>query len=104
VQANLLAAISGSESANKIFNVAFGTQNSLNTLLETIISSLNEKGIDTSRTKISRGEFRQGDIRHSLADISFAKTLLGYSPSHDLFTGIRELIKNTALGEEREKC
>jgi len=33
-------------------------------------------------------EFRPGDIRHSLADISRAQTLLGYAPGFDLGRGL----------------
>jgi UDP-N-acetylglucosamine 4-epimerase len=35
-------------------------------------------------------EFRAGDVRHSQADISKARTLLGYAPTHRLSEGLRE--------------
>jgi nucleoside-diphosphate-sugar epimerase len=59
------------------------------------MASLKERQIDTSKAKVMRVGFRQGDIRHSLADISLAKEFLGYNPSHDLFSGIGELIRST---------
>ena len=34
-------------------------------------------------------DFRAGDVRHSLADITRAKTLLGYEPTHDVRSGLR---------------
>jgi UDP-N-acetylglucosamine 4-epimerase len=34
-------------------------------------------------------DFRAGDVRHSLADISKARELLGYVPSHDLRAGLQ---------------
>ena len=38
-------------------------------------------------------DFRAGDIRHSNADISLAKELLNYKPSHSLNEGLKESIK-----------
>jgi UDP-N-acetylglucosamine 4-epimerase len=38
-------------------------------------------------------DFRAGDVRHSLADITKARQLLGYEPSHRITEGI-----NAALG------
>ena len=35
-------------------------------------------------------DFRAGDVRHSLADISKAQGLLGYSPTHSINEGLRE--------------
>jgi UDP-N-acetylglucosamine 4-epimerase len=35
-------------------------------------------------------EFREGDVRHSLADISKAQRLLGYGPSHRVQEGLKE--------------
>ena len=34
-------------------------------------------------------DFRAGDVRHSLADISRAQTLLGYQPAYDVRQGLR---------------
>ena len=41
--------------------------------------------------KIS-GEFRKNDVRHCFADISLAKSLLGWSPKVSLKEGLRELV------------
>jgi UDP-N-acetylglucosamine 4-epimerase len=35
-------------------------------------------------------DFRAGDVRHSLADIGKAKSLLGYSPTHSVQQGLDE--------------
>jgi len=35
---------------------------------------------------------REGDIRHSFADISKARAVLGYSPRYSLEDGLREVI------------
>ena len=42
-------------------------------------------------------EFRPGDIKNSLADISKAKELIGYSPAYSLEAGLEESI-NWYLG------
>ncbi len=39
---------------------------------------------------------REGDVRHSLADIGKARTVLGYSPRFSLEEGLREVIRNFA--------
>jgi UDP-N-acetylglucosamine 4-epimerase len=38
-------------------------------------------------------DFRAGDVRHSLADISKAKNQLGYCPSHRINAGVDEVLK-----------
>ena len=38
------------------------------------------------------GDFRSGDVRHSLADITKANNLLGYQPSHNVEQGIKETV------------
>ncbi len=40
----------------------------------------------------ARGQFRSGDIRHCIADISKARRLLGYSPEHQFENGLLELV------------
>ena len=37
-------------------------------------------------------DFRAGDVRHSLADISKGKELLGYQPSHRIDEGLQEAL------------
>ena len=37
-----------------------------------------------------KGQFREGDVRHSLADIGKAASLLRYSPSHDVRAGLED--------------
>jgi UDP-N-acetylglucosamine 4-epimerase len=39
------------------------------------------------------GDFRTGDVRHSLADISKAKSRLGYAPSHPIGQGLEVAVK-----------
>jgi len=89
VQANLLAATASNEEAlNQVYNIAVGDRISLNNLYSVIQNTLTELGIGYSKDPVYR-DFRAGDVRHSQADISKARRLLGYSPEYTLERGIR---------------
>ena len=88
VQANLLAAtIQNPAALNQVYNVALGDRTSLNDLYKLIVGSLSQL-ILFPPAKLSYRDFREGDIRHSLADISKAKTLLGYVPTIKVGAGV----------------
>lgn len=88
VQANLLAATTdNTASVNQIYNVALGDRTSLNELYGLIAGSLVEHGCHLKSEVIYR-DFRSGDVRHSLADISKAQNLLGYGPEIRVGEGI----------------
>ncbi len=88
VQANLLAATTQNpEALNQIYNVAVGESTSLKELYQLITSSL-AKQCSLSPPEPIHRDFRSGDVRHSLADISKSKKLLGYIPSINASTGI----------------
>jgi UDP-N-acetylglucosamine 4-epimerase len=90
VQANLLAAATTDASAlNQIYNVAVGDRTSLNDLFRLIRGNLSAKGVSPDAKPAYR-EFRAGDVRHSQADISKARQLLGYAPAFDIRAGIAE--------------
>lgn len=90
VQANLLAATTENEAAmNQIYNVALNARTSLNRLFELLRDALAEHDPSLVTLKPRYGEYRAGDVRHSQADISKARELLGYSPSHQLEDGLR---------------
>ena len=93
MQINILAALSDSEStASQVYNVALNDQVSLNELYQMIVQGLLRRGeISTGVDPIYR-DFRTGDVRHSRADISKAKKLLGYSPTHNFKAGIQETL------------
>jgi nucleoside-diphosphate-sugar epimerase len=82
VQANVLAATVPA-AAGELFNVARGEQVTINELVRTINNVL---GCDILP---NHGPERPGDIKHSLADISKARTILGYSPNVSLAEGVR---------------
>lgn len=89
VQMNLLAATASIESKNNVFNVAVGGRTTLNKLYKSIQASLRSNGIDYSNNPIYR-DFRAGDVRHSQADISKAKEMLGYEPQYKIQEGINK--------------
>ncbi|MEW9899945.1 SDR family oxidoreductase [Chitinivorax sp. PXF-14] len=91
VQANLLAAtVNSVEAINQVYNVAVGDRTSLNQLFSAIHELLAQRIPTLSGVKPSYREFRAGDVRHSLADISKAQRLLGYTPSHRIRDGLAE--------------
>jgi len=90
VQANLLAATTTNPDAkNQVYNVAVGDRTTLNQLFEAIQSALKDNGINYTQAPTYR-DFREGDVRHSQADISKARDLLDYETSHRINEGIAE--------------
>jgi UDP-N-acetylglucosamine/UDP-N-acetylgalactosamine 4-epimerase len=88
VQANLLAATTQNPDAvNQIYNVAVGERTSLKSLYHLIKTSL-EAQYSLQTARLVHRDFRAGDVRHSLADISKAQTLLGYAPTMNVSAGI----------------
>ena len=87
VQANILSAMAVDDAKNKVYNIAFGGRTTLNQLFEFIKSSLRDNGVTDIRSP-KLMDFRAGDVRHSQADISKAKMLLGYEPNFDIKAGI----------------
>jgi UDP-N-acetylglucosamine 4-epimerase len=103
IQANLLAATIGndlmsgiensSKAFNQIYNIAVGDRTSLNDLYFFLKENLLQKFSHLENSMPTYRDFRLGDVRHSQADISKAKDLLGYSPSHSAKDGLREAMK-----------
>lgn len=88
VQANLLAATTVNPDAiNQVYNVAVGDRTTLNELFALIRDNLAVHGISFDIKPVYR-DFRAGDVRHSLADISRAAKFLGYSPIQHLNQGL----------------
>jgi UDP-N-acetylglucosamine 4-epimerase len=87
IQANILAALTTSEdSLNQIYNIALGDRTSLNELQQLISKYLDIKA------NVRYREFRDGDVRHSQADISKAIHLLGFMPSVRIEEGIKKTV------------
>ena len=84
VQANELALFTqNNEAVNQVYNIACGEQTSLNELFTEL------KSIAGSDLAPIYGPERRGDVKHSLADITKAKTLLGYHPSVTIKQGLK---------------
>lgn len=84
VQANVCALFTeNNEAVNQVYNIAYGERTTLNQLFEMI------KEIAGSDLAPKYGEERRGDVRHSLADISKAKGLLGYNPQFSVREGMK---------------
>jgi UDP-N-acetylglucosamine 4-epimerase len=92
VQTNLLAATTDKPEASsgQIFNVAVGDRTTLNQLHAAIAEALKIECPELEIAPPKYADFRAGDVRHSLADVSKARTLLGYAPTHDVRAGLRE--------------
>jgi UDP-glucose 4-epimerase len=85
VQANLRAAVD-TGSNGEVFNIARQERISLNDLAKMVFDQLGKKG------QIDYQPERAGDIKHSLADITKAKKLLGYKPEYTIAQGIERTI------------
>jgi UDP-N-acetylglucosamine 4-epimerase len=91
VQANLLAAtVERDEATNQVYNVAVGDRTTLNDLFECIRLVLEPRFPHLKGFGPQYRDFRAGDVRHSLADITKACTLLGYQPTHRIKEGLVE--------------
>ena len=102
-QANLLAAAIGDSPrlvgegqwareispANQVYNVAVGDRTTLNQLYEQLHLNLLPLYPHLNAAKPVYRDFRGGDVRHSLADVSKAVTLLGYQPIHKIGDGLK---------------
>lgn len=87
IEANLKACLASHEAAGEAFNVAYGGREYLIDIYHTLTKALG-KDIEPKF-----GPDRKGDIKHSNADISKAKKLLGYEPEYDFARGLNEAIE-----------
>lgn len=87
VDANLRAAetVGG---VGRVINVANGRRTTLNELLEVL-----KRVTGRTDAEAEHREPRSGDIRHSLADITLARELLGYEPQVDLEEGLKRTVE-----------
>ena len=89
VQANILAACAENpEALNKVYNVAVGQRTTLNELFALLRNEAARHNPAVAGAKPEYREFRQGDVRHSLADITLARTLLGFEPEFTVEQGM----------------
>jgi len=98
VQANILSLFTkNSKAVNQVYNIGYGQQTSLLQLVQYLREIL---GVNVDPIHIPE---RSGDVKHSLADISKAKTLLGYDPAVSVEEGLRKTCEWYKLKNERSK-
>jgi UDP-glucose 4-epimerase len=97
VHANLLAASSSRDLRGEVINIGCGGRI---TLLEVLRCMGEVLGVDATPT---HGEARAGDVRHSSADITRARELLGYAPLIEFPEGIRRTL-NWAIPDRTENA
>ena len=91
IQANLLSALAEESAAiNQVYNIALNERTSLNELYSMMRKLLINKFPHLQNHQPIYVDFRQGDVRHSQADISKAMNLLGYAPTHRIDKGLEE--------------
>ncbi len=95
VQANVRAALVDSlPESNPVFNVAWGQRTTLNQLLKTLQAHPALRDPLVNEIQVQHRDFRAGDIPHSLADITQAKSALGYEPQVGLPEGLAATIES----------
>lgn len=87
IEANLKACLAPSEVAGNAFNIAYGGREFLIDIYYGLTKALNVN------VEPIFGPDRKGDIKHSNADISKAKELLGYDPDYSFADGIKLAIE-----------
>jgi UDP-N-acetylglucosamine 4-epimerase len=93
VQANFLAATaSRAEAVGQAYNIALNSRMTLNQLFHLIKQKLLARDPKLAINDPVYRDFRAGDVRHSQADISKARRLLGYAPSHTVDQGLEEAL------------
>lgn len=91
---NLLALTSdNSESVNQVYNTAFGERTTLNDLVSNLKEYLSDFDPKIADVEVIYGDYRKGDVPHSLASIDKAKKLLEYQPKHSMKEGLKEAVK-----------
>jgi UDP-N-acetylglucosamine 4-epimerase len=91
VQMNLLAATTDNDDAtDQVYNVALNDRTSLNKLYQMIEERLIQRTEGLEKKEPVYRDFREGDVRHSQANIDKAQKLLNYQPRHMISEGMNE--------------
>ncbi|MGA1191000.1 MAG: NAD-dependent epimerase/dehydratase family protein [Bdellovibrionota bacterium] len=103
VAANILSALTGTtliretntgsyEGRANVYNVAAGCQTSLLQLHNAIKEALKKRSLLPANSQLLHEEFRAGDVKHSLADISKISEALGYRPLVEVTAGLQKTV------------
>lgn len=87
VQANILAANSEKDLSGECFNIACGERVTNNEILDALKHRLG------SKVKVRNAPERQGDVKHTQANITKAKEVLGYEPTVYFWEGLDKTLK-----------
>ncbi|MFQ6119662.1 MAG: GDP-mannose 4,6-dehydratase, partial [Methanosarcinales archaeon] len=87
IQANLLAAKSKSKVNGEVFNIGGGSRISVKELIKLLESTIGKIA------KVTYSDKQKGDVRHTYADISKAKKMLGYNPEVSIHEGIKKYLQ-----------
>lgn len=93
IEANLKACLADHKAAGEAFNIAYGGREYLLDIYYGLVDALGIKGENGKRLEPNFGPDRVGDIKHSNADISKAKKMLGYDPDWSFEKGINAAIE-----------
>lgn len=94
IQMNEKAMLSENPAAvNTVYNTAVGDRTTLNTLVAYLKEYLGNFDAEILKVEIIYGPERAGDIPHSLASVEKAKRLLGYEPTHNIQSGLKEAVE-----------
>jgi UDP-glucose 4-epimerase len=85
VQANLLAA-RAKKTSGQVINIACGSSVTVNEIIDIINQTLGKN------IKPIYAEARAGDVKHSLADITAARNLIGFEPTVSFKNGLQKVI------------
>lgn len=86
IEANLKACLAPHEAAGEAYNIAYGGREYLIDIYYALTDALGKK------IEPVFGPDRKGDIKHSNADISKAREMLGYDPDYNFEQGLKEAI------------
>ena len=90
---NLLSITSdNTEALNQVYNTAFGERTTLNDLVKYLKQYLAEFDPKIADVEVHYGDYRKGDVPHSLASIEKAQKLLNYHPQFSMKDGLKEAV------------
>jgi nucleoside-diphosphate-sugar epimerase len=87
VQANVLA-LRSSKAPGNVCNIGCGERITLNALIHLL------EEITGIKADVNYADSRRGDVRHSQADVTLARRLLGYEPKVMVKEGLRQTVKH----------
>lgn len=94
VEINELALLTENESAfGEVFNVAYSERTSVNDIVIKIKELLSEYDKAISDVELDYAAPRMGDVKHSLASIDKARSILGYNPKYSVLEGLERALE-----------